>query len=244
MTRLGLRRAVAVVAAALCGGATAYLVVPESWSSPGPRAVTGSVSDAGPGGFPGSLPQAAGPRPETTYPSAAAVPGTAAQGAFPAPSAATPDAGEPAPPTRLVVDRLGIESPVVPQGVDDQGRMALPEDPGVAGWYRFGPAPASPAGAVVVAAHIDSRERGIGPFARLSAVRAGDRVLVEAGGTQWRYDVTEVLRVGKDTAGLERFFARDGAPRLHLVTCTGRYDPSTGYEANLVVVADRAERAA
>jgi hypothetical protein len=37
---------------------------------------------------------------------------------------------------------------------------------------------------------------------------------------------------------LERYFARDGAPRLTLITCTGPFDrPAGGYRDNLVVTA-------
>ncbi len=234
MTAPSLRRAVAVVAAALCGAVAALAVVPEGWSAPG-----------GPGALP-SLAPTAGAVSEPGAPSSPAGAGipadddrTAAPGSF-GPQAVVP---EPSPPTRVVVERLGIDMAVTPQGVDAQGQMALPEDPGAAGWYRFGPAPASPTGAVVVAAHVDSRERGLGPFARLPSARPGDQVLLDTGAARWRYDVTQVVRIGKDTGDLTGFFARDGAPRLHLVTCTGRYDQGSGYDANLVVVAERREKA-
>ena len=60
------------------------------------------------------------------------------------------------PPVRLVVPDVGIDMAVDPVGVRDDGEMEIPEDADRAGWYRFGPAPADPAGATVVAAHVDS----------------------------------------------------------------------------------------
>ena len=55
---------------------------------------------------------------------------------------------------------------VDPVGVRDDGEMEIPEDADRAGWYQFGPAPADPAGATVIAAHVDSVQTGIGQFAR------------------------------------------------------------------------------
>ena len=67
---------------------------------------------------------------------------------------------------------------VDPVGVRDDGEMEIPEDADRAGWYRFGPAPADPAGATVVAAHVDSVQTGIGQFARLRDVAVGAAVTV------------------------------------------------------------------
>ncbi len=77
-------------------------------------------------------------------------------------------------PTRIVVDHDGISAPVRPEGVDRTGAMGLPPDPATAGWYRFGAAPSSSEGSVVLAAHVDAVGYGIGPFARLRDVPRRD----------------------------------------------------------------------
>ena len=86
---------------------------------------------------------------------------------------------------------------------------------------------------------MDSGAYGVGPLARLSSVRPGDEVVVTAGDGGWRYRVVQVDRTAKQMLDSAQLFFRDGGPRLHLVACTGRYDPKTGDEANLVVVAER-----
>ncbi len=72
--------------------------------------------------------------------------------------ATLPEVRTPVPPTRIVVPGIDAELPVVPTAVRADGAMEIPDDPRTAGWYRFGPDPTSDSGAMVVAAHIDSRE--------------------------------------------------------------------------------------
>jgi hypothetical protein len=52
------------------------------------------------------------------------------------------------------------------------------------------------------------------------------------------YAVERAFRVAKGDLDTAALFARDGAPRLHLVTCGGQFDPASGhYDDNIVVVA-------
>jgi LPXTG-site transpeptidase (sortase) family protein len=128
---------------------------------------------------------------------------------------------------------------VVPVGVDGRGDMELPASVAQVGWYEFGSRPADSAGATVLAAHVDSKKEGLGPFARLRNVRKGTTVaLTTEDGTVHRYRVTEVELLPKSTVPLAQVFQRDGTPRLTLVTCGGAYDQGTGYSANVVVTAE------
>jgi hypothetical protein len=142
------------------------------------------------------------------------------------------------PPVALRIGAIDLTAPVVEVGVDPRtGELALP---GVdrAGWYRFGPGPAATRGSIVIAGHVDS-VAGPGVFFRLAELAPGDRITVTAaGGAARRFEVVgrEVYRKGD--LPLERYFARDGAPRLTLITCTGPFDrPAGGYRDNLVVTA-------
>lgn len=167
-------------------------------------------------------------------PAAAPVPDVplqdAALGAQPAVAAA------PAP-TRVTVPDLGIDMPVDPVGVEDDGTMEIPQDADRAGWYRFGPAPADPEGATVVAAHVDSWTTGVGPFSLLRDVAVGARVeLTTADGTVHAYTVQEVVQVPKGDAPVERWFDRSGAPRIVLVTCGGAFDREVGHYSDNVAV--------
>jgi LPXTG-site transpeptidase (sortase) family protein len=228
MSRPRWARVTVVVAATLAGGAlVAFLVVPR----------VGSDGDATAAGL--TAPAAVT---STTATTASASPsGSPTAGELPSLRAAPATAGAQglaAVPTRVAVSRLGIDMTVEPQGVTTDGLMALPASPEVAGWYRFGSAPDDPAGATVLAAHVDSKT-GIGPFVRLGQAKAGDEVDVWVGGQRHAYRVTQVVRVDKTQLDGDGLFAVTGPPLLHLVTCTGDYLPGSGYTQNLVVIAER-----
>jgi len=193
----------------------------------------GPTSDAPPAPAT-ATPAAAAPSPPSAGPVAPDVPVVdASLGAQPVPAAA------PAP-VRVVVPDLGLDMPVDPVGVEDDGTMQIPGDAGRAGWYRYGPAPADPAGATVVAAHVDSWTTGVGPFSRLRDVAPGARVEVTTSdGVVHAYVVRDVAQVPKQDAPVAQWFDRTGAPRLVLVTCGGAFDREVGHYAdNVAVTAD------
>ena len=152
--------------------------------------------------------------------------------------ASAPAATAPAP-VRLAVPAVGVDLPVDPVGVDEAGQMALPDTAERTGWYRFGSAPGSPAGATVIAGHVDSWTSGLGQFSRLRDVPPGAEVSVTtADGAAHRYQVVEVVRVDKREAPVGQWFDRTGSPRLVLVTCGGTFDRGTGhYRDNVIVTA-------
>jgi hypothetical protein len=140
-------------------------------------------------------------------------------------------------PVRVTVSAVGIDAAIRPVGVAADGQMALPPNPRVLGWYRFGPSPGAD-GSAVLAGHLDSRRYGLGPLVRLRNVETGDLVEVtSADGSSLTYRVDGVARF--EQQGLpDDVFARTGAPRLRLITCGGEYDVGAGgYQQNLVVTA-------
>jgi LPXTG-site transpeptidase (sortase) family protein len=145
-------------------------------------------------------------------------------------------------PVRVRLAGIDIDAPVVPVGVDDRGRMAVPLNVATVGWYHFGPGPGATSGSVVLSGHVDDREQGLGAFHRLADLAAGDPVTVARDdGTVLGYRVRTIERVGKADLPLAQVFARDGPPRLTLVTCGGAFDRSAGvYTQNVIVTAEPA----
>ncbi|MFB9466262.1 class F sortase [Streptomyces cinereospinus] len=141
-------------------------------------------------------------------------------------------------PRRIVVPGAGLDARVRPVGVDGQGSVAVPADPSVAGWYRFGPAPGSTEGSAVLVGHVDGDTGALGEFAALYDVRPGDRIEVRrAGARPVGYRVVSRSTVPRRELP-PSVFRRTGSPVLTLVTCAPPFVPERGgYQSNLVVTA-------
>jgi hypothetical protein len=210
-------------------------------ASPGP--------DADPAPAPGTSPDPAAPGPADPGPAdpgspkaGPADPGSPSPAALPAVPRQSGDlAAQPAPasaPVRLGIPSLGIDMPVEGVGLDGDA-MALPANPAIAAWYRHGPAPRSPAGATVIAAHVDSLVYDLGPFARLADAPGGTEIEVStADGSVQRYAIASIDTVAKQDVPWAGVFDRSGPPRLTLVTCGGEFDyQARRYLANVIVSA-------
>ncbi|RZS66412.1 sortase (surface protein transpeptidase) [Agromyces ramosus] len=143
------------------------------------------------------------------------------------------------PPSRIEIPDLGIDVRVQPVGLDAQGRMGLFDDPSIAAWYQWGSAPASATGSTVIAAHVDSLEYDLLPFARLKdAIAAMPVFVTDAAGTVHAYAVERLEITGKADVDWPAAFDRSGPPRLTLVTCGGEFDDENRrYLSNLVLTA-------
>lgn len=177
----------------------------------------------------------------TPPPTPAAVPApTVPRQTVPRQSAAL--ANQPAPvsaPVRIRVAGLDIDMTIDAVGLADDGTMALPPNPAVAGWYRFGSGPGSTAGATVVAAHVDSLAYSLGPFARLADAPTGTEIVLDtADGGSHRYALASTESVQKQAVPWPAVFDRTGDPRLTLVTCGGEFDyTAKRYLSNVLVTA-------
>jgi sortase family protein len=180
--------------------------------------------------------------------------GSAAASALASPSSAPPaasvpvaDGGLPAPdadvpPVRLTIPAIRVAARVDPVAVDPATNdFAVPPSVDVVGWYRYGPGLSAPAGSVVIAGHVDGAAQGPGAFFRLRDLAIGAEIEVTgADGRVVRYTVAAREIYRKTAIPLDRYFARDGAPRLTLITCGGPFDRATGhYRDNVVITAAR-----
>lgn len=147
------------------------------------------------------------------------------------------------PPVRLVYEAIGADMPVDQVGVAEDGQMEIPEDALRAGWYRFGAAPTDDSGSVVLAAHNGSVVTPRGELRALGSAAVGDPILLEnAAGDQIRYEVATVEMLVKTTIDFSGYFAREGDPRLVLITCGGEWDRERqSYDSNIIVTATLVE---
>ena len=143
------------------------------------------------------------------------------------------------PPVRVDLPGQGVTAPIDPVGIAADGQMELPEDVARVGWYRFGPAPGD-AGNTVLAGHVDDREQGPGALFPLREVTPGAEIVVtDAAGRATRWRVVSRELVPKQVLPLDALFAREGPPRLVVLTCGGPFLPEDrSYRDNVVVVAE------
>jgi hypothetical protein len=131
----------------------------------------------------------------------------------------------------------GDEVPVRAVSTTANGVLDVPEEIDDAGWWRGGSKIGDPFGSVLVAAHVDSRTEGLGPFAELLSVRSGQRVVVRTEGLRQTYEIHSLRLRPRGVIGAGAYLhSPDGRARLTLVTCAGPYDAARGGYQDLAVV--------
>lgn len=224
---------------ALLAALIVLVAVPLAWQVTRPPADTGTrpVSVVAP-----PTPPATAPAAETTTAAAPAAAPEVPRTASSLTGAGGQRMAPPAPrvePVAIRADAAGISAPVVPVGIEpgSAGAMQVPDDPFVAGWYTFGPAPGDPGGVAVLTSHVDMARTGPGAFYKLRTLEPGDLVAVDlADGRVVDYLVTGREQMAKGAFPATEVFRRDGAPALALITCGGEFDRSTGHYVDNVVV--------
>jgi hypothetical protein len=138
-------------------------------------------------------------------------------------------------PAAVRIGALDVAADLIPLGTTEDGRLEVPEDAAVAGWWAGGARPGEP-GAAVVVAHVDSVD-GPGAFFGLWELDEGDRVDIDrADGHRLRWEVQRVEEHPKDEFPTDAVYGHTDEPTLRLVTCSGHFDPHTrSYDANTVV---------
>jgi len=139
----------------------------------------------------------------------------------------------------MKVPALKLDATVAAVGVDaETGEFDVPPSVDRVGWYRFGPGLGADRGSIVIAGHVDSAEQGKGAFFRLGSLTPGDEITLGGATGAKQFKVVGRERYAKTKIPLDKYFARDGALRLTLITCGGPFDRATGhYRDNVVVTA-------
>ncbi|MEW2327217.1 class F sortase [Micromonospora chersina] len=151
-----------------------------------------------------------------------------------------PAAGAAVPPVGLRIPPIGVTATVDPVGINRRTEeFEVPPSVDRVGWYRYGPGLEAGTGSVVIAGHVDSADQGRGAFFRLRELDRGDTLTVTGSdGRERPYRVVAREEYAKTRIPLDRYFARDGSPRLTLITCGGPFDAKTRhYRDNIVVTA-------
>jgi sortase (surface protein transpeptidase) len=141
-------------------------------------------------------------------------------------------------PVRVRIAAIGVDTPLIPLGLDANRALEVPERFDVAGWWSGGYRPGEP-GPAVIAGHVDSKT-GPAVFYRLGKLERGDAVTVERrDGSAVRFTVRAVRHYAKRAFPTRQVYGPTPRPTLRLITCSGDFDRSTGhYIDNTVVYAE------
>ena len=144
-----------------------------------------------------------------------------------------------APPARLLILAISVNTAVETVDLDSQGRIGSQSVPANVGWYRSGVAPGD-AGDALLDGHLDWTN-GPAVFWELGKLRVGDSIEVDrADGSQVRF-VVDSTSVVPYNASEDALFTATGPPTMSLITCTGVWDQQRGtYLQRLLVHASLA----
>ncbi|HYJ75192.1 MAG TPA: class F sortase [Kineosporiaceae bacterium] len=142
-----------------------------------------------------------------------------------------------APPARLRIPAIGVDTPLLRLGLDATGAVEPPKPWMKAGWFT-GSARPGQAGPAVILGHVDSTT-GPAVFYRLASLRPGDTVQVtRTDGTRITFRVSGRQQVAKSQFPTDLVYGPSLEPSLRLVTCGGSFDKRAGhYRDNIIVSA-------
>jgi Sortase domain len=151
---------------------------------------------------------------------------------------ASPHAGA-ADPVRIRIPAIGVDAPVDPLTVDQNGVLPPPDSNDSTGWWRDGPEPGEPGPAVIVR-HVDSTH-GPAVFFRLTDLTRGVQIFVDrADGTTAMFATQRIERYDKEAFPTEAVYGDTPDSQLRLITCGGKFDrKGRRYLDNIVVFAIR-----
>src|SRR3990167_6033827 len=121
------------------------------------------------------------------------------------------------------IPKINVSAPIVPVGVDENGKMQLPENINEVGWYEPGFKPGEQ-GNAVISGHLDSATGEGAIFYHLHELEPGDNLITtDEFGNQYTFAVTAKKAYEFDKVPLEEVFGKSAKKQLNLITCTGQW---------------------
>lgn len=162
---------------------------------------------------------------------------TSAPTASPTPTA-TPTPTIPQP-RQFDIPKINVSAPIMPVGVDENGKMQLPENINEVGWYSLGFKPGE-AGNAVISGHLDSATGAGAIFFHLRELEPGDNLYVtDEHGNQYNFVVTRKAIYKYDKVPLEEVFGESTKKQLNLITCTGQWIASQhNYSQRMIIYSE------
>jgi hypothetical protein len=141
-------------------------------------------------------------------------------------------------PTAVSIPSIGVRSSLLHLGLNSDGTIQVPSlynRPMEAAWYKYSVTPGQ-IGSSVIEGHVDTLN-GPAVFYRLGALRPGNTIDVTlTDGVTAVFRVTGVREYPKDNFPTKTIYGASDYAALHLITCGGAFDFSTGHYLSSTVV--------
>jgi len=145
----------------------------------------------------------------------------------PSPTATATPTPTPTPvilPSRLIIDKLGIEAEIEYVGADENGKMGVPSNWDNVAWYRAGPVPGQ-MGNMVIAGHYDTNRGKPAVFYHLESLEPGDIIRIsKVDGSLLSYQVTSREIFPLREVPVDYIFGSKDTSQLILITCNGYFN--------------------
>lgn len=137
-------------------------------------------------------------------------------------------------PVSVSIESAGIDSSLMPLGLNSDGTLEVPPDSSISGWYTGGPKPGE-LGPAVIASHVSWK--GVkGPFFTLDQVIVGDFItVVNSDASNSKFEVTKTVTYKKEDFPTELVYGDLNYAGIRLVTCD-RFDIKKKEYANNLIV--------
>lgn len=136
-----------------------------------------------------------------------------------------------APVARLIIDKLGVDAPVITLGLDENAIPLVPDNPRDVAWYDFSSKPGW-GGNAVFAGHGEWTINGqyaVGVFRTLSSLELGDEIkVVLEDGTEYVYEVTANRAIPYDDPQAVEVMGATPEDNITLITHAGTWMPEAG----------------
>ncbi|MEN9327626.1 MAG: hypothetical protein RI947_434 [Candidatus Parcubacteria bacterium] len=142
-------------------------------------------------------------------------------------------------PTHISIPAIGVDAVVESVGLDEQGKMDVPQKNENVAWYNLGYKPGEQ-GSAVMAGHFDTVTGAPAVFYNLSKLKKGDTITVtDLNGEKYTYTVSQTIIYPYNKLPLKQIFASNNSFTLNLITCEGTFNQTTrNYSDRTVVSAD------
>jgi sortase (surface protein transpeptidase) len=147
--------------------------------------------------------------------------------------------GGPDDPKKIIIPELGIDTYIQQVGVDQDKKVAAPDNIFLVGWFNQSQRPGQK-GLSVMAGHVTGKNADA-IFVKLGQVAIGQRYTVELGsGKQLSYEVTSKQTL-PEAQSASAIFSQDPqtVSQLNLVTCSGEFNEQTRLYPDRTIVTSR-----